>query len=99
MISLNSYGKCALLLLHYSKKEKKTFLLRSIFDNSFFFCIDGDRDVLKENTDNNNNKRHTQEVMSSHSFTRVKGSWEVKTSSAKTKVPSHDSSTLPPKAR
>ena len=97
MISLNSYGKCALLLLHYSKKEKNFFCFDR-FLAIFFFCTDGDRDVLKENTDNNN-KRHTQEVMSSHSFTRVKGSWEVKTSSAKTKVPSHDSSTLPPKAR
>ena len=76
--------------VHFSKKKK----ICSYRFLTIFFCTDGDRDVLKENTDNNNNKRHTQEVMSSHSFTRVKGSWEVKTSSAKTKVPY-----LPPKAR
>ena len=80
------------------KKKRIFFASIDFWQFFFFFCTDGDRDVLKENTDNNN-KRHTQEVMSSHSFTRVKGSWEVKTSSAKTKVPSHDSSTLPPKAR
>ena len=86
--------------VHFSKKKNFFFAAIDFWQKNFaHYYTDGDRDVLKENTDNNNNKRHTQEVMSSHSFTRVKGSWEVKTSSAKTKVPSHDSSTLPPKAR
>ena len=81
--------------VHFSKKKEFFFCSdRFLTKNFAHYYTDGDRDVLKENTDNNN-KRHTQEVMSSHSFTRVKGSWEVKTSSAKTKVPSHDSSTLP----
>ena len=39
MISLNSYGKCALLLLHYSKKEKNFFFASIDFWQFFFFAL------------------------------------------------------------